>query len=93
MHETTIIPLKKPSLTDKEIKKNYLINILKPLQKPKKTKIKLKKENKLVKKEIKNYLLLPKKKPSIAGIKSKEIKISKYYNKKDFNIAKKQFLK
>jgi hypothetical protein len=37
-----------------------------------------------------------KKKPLIAGSKKKQIKkikISKYYNKKDFNLAKKLFLK
>ena len=33
-----IIPLKKPSLTNKEIKEKISKNILKPLKKPKKTK-------------------------------------------------------
>ena len=33
---------------------------------------------------------IPKKKPSIAGLtKSRSVKISKYYSKKDFNIARK----
>ena len=42
------------------------------------------------KKENKSGFILPKKKPLIAGTKKvKDIKISKYYNKKDFNLAKK----
>ena len=32
----TIIPLKKPTLSEKEIQKKISINILKPLKKPKK---------------------------------------------------------
>ena len=83
----TIIPLKKPILTEKEIEKKISINILKPLKKPKnktnEKKIKVELEEKL------NFLI-PKKKPAIAGInKTTNIKISKYYNKKDFSLAKK----
>ena len=49
-----IIPIKKPSLTDKEIKKKISKNILKPLKKPKKTKNIEVKEKKITKvKEIK----------------------------------------
>ena len=33
--ERNLIPLKKPKLTDQELKEKVLINILKPLQKPK----------------------------------------------------------
>ena len=33
--EKNLIPLKKPKLTDQELKEKVLINILKPLQKPK----------------------------------------------------------
>jgi soluble lytic murein transglycosylase len=90
-----IIPLKKPSLTDKEIKEKISKNILKPLKKPKKTeniKIKEKKivEIKKIKKDKKLSFKIPKKKPSIAGLtKSRSVKISKYYSKKDFNIARK----
>ena len=43
-----IIPIKKPSLTDKEIKKKISKNILKPIKKPNKTKnieVKEKKNN------------------------------------------------
>ena len=32
--ENNLIPLKKPKLTDKELKQKVLINILKPLPKP-----------------------------------------------------------
>ena len=49
-----IIPLKKPSLTDKEIKDKISKNILKPLKKPTKTKDIEVKEKKIVKiKELK----------------------------------------
>ncbi len=90
-----IIPIKKPSLTDKEIKEKISKNILKPLKKPKKTKnieVKEKKITKVkeTKKEKKLSFKIPKKKPSIAGLtKSRSVKISKYYSKKDFNIARK----
>ena len=84
---TTIIPLKKPILTGKEIEKKISINILKPLKKPK-SKINEKKIK--VEVEEKFNFLIPKKKPAIAGInKIQSIKISKYYNKKDFSLAKK----
>ena len=88
-----IIPLKKPILTDKELNKKILSNILVPLPKPQ-----IIKENKesieVIKTEEKKTkkinFLIPKKKPQITTIitKTKQIK-SKYYNKKDFGIAKK----
>ncbi|MDC0647255.1 lytic transglycosylase domain-containing protein [Candidatus Pelagibacter sp.] len=90
-----IIPVKKPSLTDEEIKVKISKNILKPLKKPKKIEITAIKENKIVeikkiKEDKKLSFKIPKKKPSIAGLnKSESVKISKYYSKKDFNIAKK----
>ncbi|MDC1137400.1 lytic transglycosylase domain-containing protein [Candidatus Pelagibacter sp.] len=90
-----IIPVKKPSLTDEEIKVKISKNILKPLKKPKKIDITTIKENKIVeikkiKEDKKLSFKIPKKKPSIAGLnKSESVKISKYYSKKDFNIAKK----
>ncbi len=89
-NEKIIIPLKKPSLSNQELNKKVLINILKPLPKPKE-KGKEEKLKKVVKeKKIQNKYLLPKKKPIIAGIdKNKKIKKSKYYSKKDFVIAKK----
>jgi soluble lytic murein transglycosylase len=85
-----LTPIKKPKLTDQELKKKILINILKPLPKPilgnKDTSLK-----KVVKKEeIKPKLLTPKKKPLITGKKIiTKINKSKYYSKKDFAIAKK----
>ena len=90
-----IVPLQKPSLSDNEIKDKISKNILKPLKKPTKTKDIEVKEKKIVKikeinKDIKLSFKIPKKKPSIAGLnKSESVKISKYYSKKDFNIAKK----
>jgi soluble lytic murein transglycosylase len=86
-----IIPLKKPNQTKEETQKKLLIDVLKPLPKPiKKTETKVVEEKVIVKKEKKNLFILPKKKPLIAGTeKTKEVKISKYYNKKDFNLANK----
>ena len=89
-----IIPLKKPLLTKEEKKIKLLIDILKPLPKPGNEEVINQsqeiKEKKTVKKEKNNDLILPKKKPLIAGSKKIEnIKISKYYNKKDFSLAKK----
>ena len=88
----TLIPLKKPSLTNEEFVKKISKNILKPIKKPQKTKNIEIKEKKIieVKKEKKLSFKIPKKKPIVVGKKkSKSIKISKYYNKKDFAIAKK----
>ena len=88
----TLIPLKKPHLTTEEIDKKISKNIVKPIKKPKKKEI-IKLEEKIIaeiKKEKKLTLKIPKKKPSISGVKtSSNIKISKYYSKKDFAIAKK----
>ncbi len=86
-----IIPLKKPLQTKEEKEKKLLIDVLKPLPKPvKKTETKKTEEKIIVKKEKKNKVILPKKKPLIAGSKKKtKRKISKYYKKKDFNLAKK----
>src|SRR6056300_1009170 len=97
-----IVPIKEPSLSEKEIKQKISKNILKPIKKPKKTEnieIKEKKINEIKKKKIievkeikkdkKLSFKIPKKKPSIAGLtKTKSIKTSKYYSKKDFNIAR-----
>jgi len=86
-----IIPLQKPLQTKEEKEKKLLIDVLKPLPKPvKKTETKTKKEKIIVKKEKKSKFILPKKKPLIAGSKkTAKRKISKYYKKKDFNLAKK----
>ena len=91
-----IIPLKKPSQT-KEIKEQkLLIDVLRPLPKPTTKKvIKEKKEKEVeektvVKKEKNLGIILPKKKPLIAGSKKIEtVKKSKYFSKKDFAFAKK----
>ncbi len=86
-----IIPLKKPTQTKEETQKKLLIDVLKPLAKPiKKTETKKVEKEIVVEKKIINGLIIPKKKPLIAGSKKKtEVKISKYYNKKDFNLANK----
>ena len=86
-----IIPIKKPFQTKEETQKKLLIDILRPLPKPiKKIEVKKVEEKIVVKKEEKSGLILPKKKPIIAGLeKSSTVKISKYYSKKDFNLAKK----
>ncbi len=90
----SVVPLKKPVLSKEEIQKKISINILKPLKKPSKIK-EVKIEEVIVKKELvlkekKLSFKIPKKKPTVAGaIKSKNIKISRYYSKRDFGLAKK----
>ncbi len=90
----SVVPLKKPFLSKEEIQKKISINILKPLKKPTKTK-EIKIEEMIVKKELvlkekKLSFKIPKKKPTIAGTgTAKNIKISRYYSKKDFGLAKK----
>ena len=90
-----LIPLKKPTLTIEEIANKLSKNILKPIKKPKKNNdIKIEEKNisetKKIKKDKKLSFKIPKKKPSISGtVTSRSVKISKYYNKKDFSIAKK----
>ena len=89
---TTLIPIKKPILTAEEINKKLSKNILIPIQKPKKIdKIVIKeKEITKIKKEKKLSFNIPKKKPSIYGVTTaRSVKISKYYSKKDFIIARK----
>jgi soluble lytic murein transglycosylase len=86
-----IIPIKKPFQTKEETQKKLLIDVLRPLPKPiKKIEAKKIEEKTTVKKEKKSSLILPKKKPLITGSeKPNTVKISKYYSKKDFNLAKK----
>ena len=93
-----IIPLKKPNQTKIEKEQKLLIDVLKPLPKPipKKLIKKIDKkttEKKVLKEGKKLVLILPKKKPLIAGSKKVEtVKKSKYYSKKDFALAKKAIL-
>ena len=85
------IPLKKPTLTSEELDKKLSNNVLKPLKKPKKTENIAIKEKKIDQKEKKTKFSfkIPKKKPTVAGANTqRNVKISKYYNKKDFGIAK-----
>ena len=91
-----VIPLKKPLQSKEVIKKKLLVDVLKPIPKPIKVKeeqVKEKESDKKIvsKKTSVQSLLLPKKKPLVAGVSKKNtnLKISKYYNKKDFNIANK----
>ncbi len=89
-----IIPIKKPVQSKEVTQKKLLIDTIKPLPKPiekaepKKIEKKIIAENKII-----NGLILPKKKPLIAGsnkdTKSTSVKISKHYSKKDFSLAKK----
>ncbi len=88
--EKNLIPLKKPILTEQELKKKVLINILKPLPKPSLQKKEVSSLKVADEKTIKPKFLLPKKKPLIAGTETKaKIAKSKFFSKKDFNIAKK----
>ncbi len=90
-----IIPLKKPIQTKAEKDQKLLIDVMKPLPKPVPKKIveeiEKKSEDEIKLKAEKDLgIILPKKKPLIAGTKKIETaKKSKYYNKKDFEIAKK----
>ena len=86
-----IIPLKKPQQSEEETQIKLLTDDIKPLPKPIIKKRPDEIEKKVVeKKQINSGLILPKKKPLIAGSqKHKNIKISKYYNKKDFSLANK----
>ena len=96
-----IIPLKKPSQTKEVKEQKLLIDVLRPLPKPTIKKVVKEKDEKkpeekiIVKKEKDLGILLPKKKPLIAGSKKEKetVKKSKYYSKKDFAIAKKLFQK
>ena len=88
-----IIPLKKPLQTKEEKEHKLLKDALKPLPKPK-TEVVVKKEPEILENETakKIGLILPKKKPLIAGTekqKTVDLKKSKYYSKKDFALAKK----
>ena len=88
--ERNLVPLKKPRLTKQELKNKVLINILKPLAKPRpKSKEDLSVKN-ITEESVKSNFLLPKKKPLVAGkIQKTKIIKSKFYSKKDFSIAKK----
>jgi soluble lytic murein transglycosylase len=90
--QSDIIPLKKPIQSDELTQKKLLIDVLKPLPKPIPKIVTKEIEKKIESKPEKKIsgLILPKKKPLIAGTKkTTEIKISKYYRKKDFALAKK----
>ncbi len=87
----SILPLKKPILINTEIQKKITKNILSPIKKPS-----IKKDannEKIISKDKKEKIYsfkIPKKKPTTKSIvKTSSIKISKYYNKKDFSLAKK----
>ena len=95
LFSTEIIPLKKPIQTKAEKDQKLLIDLMKPLPKPIPKKIveeiEKKPEDEIKLKAEKDLgIILPKKKPLIAGTKKTDTaKKSKYYNKKDFEIAKK----
>ncbi len=95
LFSTEIIPLKKPIQTKAEKDQKLLIDVMKPLPKPIPKKIveeiEKKPEDEIKLKAEKDLgIILPKKKPLIAGTKKTDTaKKSKYYNKKDFEIAKK----
>ena len=98
LFSTEIIPLKKPIQTKAEKDQKLLIDVMKPLPKPVPKKIveeiEKKSEDEIKLKAEKDLgIILPKKKPLIAGAKkTTTTKKSKYYNKKDFEIAKKAIL-
>ena len=85
-----ILPIKKPDLTVEEIEQKLSINILRPLEKPKdQTEAEIEEVNIEIS-EKKIAFIIPKKKPIVLGkTESKKVEISKFFNKKDFAIAKK----
>jgi soluble lytic murein transglycosylase len=88
--EKKILPIKKPILSDSELQKKVLVNIIKPLPKPDLSKEQKKTEVADEENNQRPQYLLPKKKPLIAGINIKpDIDKSKFYSQKDFALAKK----
>jgi soluble lytic murein transglycosylase len=88
--EKKILPIKKPILSDSELQKKVLVNIIKPLPKPDLSKVQKKTEVANEENNQKPQYLLPKKKPLIAGINIKpDIYKPKFYSQKDFALAKK----
>jgi len=85
-----ILPIKKPDLTVEEIEQKLSINILRPLEKPKdQTEAEIEEVNIEIS-EKKIAFIIPKKKPIVLGkTESEKVEISKFFNKKDFAIAKK----
>ena len=88
--DKNILPVKKPNLTVEEIEQKLSINILRPLEKPKKNNETEIEEFNIEISEKKIAFIIPKKKPIVLGkTDSEKVEISKYFNKKDFAIAKK----
>ena len=88
--DKNILPIKKPNLTVEEIEQKLSINILRPLEKPKKNNETEIEEFNVEISEKKISFIIPKKKPIVLGkTDSEKVEISKYFNKKDFAIAKK----
>jgi len=88
--DKNILPIKKPNLTVEEIEQKLSINILRPLEKPKKNNETEIEEFNIEISEKKLSFIIPKKKPIVLGkTDSEKVEISKYFNKKDFAIAKK----
>ena len=92
--ESVIIPLKKPTLNPELKEKKISINIIKPLEKPILTKeVKKKDEKKEIienKKITKLGIIVPKNKPKIVQKTIEKVaKKSKYFSKKEFELAAK----
>ena len=92
--ENVIIPLKKPTLNPELKEKKISINIIKPLEKPILTKeVKKKDEKKEIienKKITKLGIIVPKNKPKIVQKTIEKVaKKSKYFSKKEFELAAK----
>ncbi len=91
--ENNIVPQKKPKLSEFELKKKVMVNILKPLPKPKIINNEISQEEIAKTEKVKFNFLIPKKKPLISGTTTKiKINKSKFYSKKDFNLARKAIL-
>ena len=93
--DLSIIPLKKPILDKITVNERISKSIIKPKSKPKKNEPKkIIEKVEIVKKDNEKInFLIPKNKPLVVKKeKSKVQKKSKYYNKKDFSLAKQSIL-
>ena len=80
--DKNILPIKKPNLTVEEIEQKLSINILRPLEKPKKNNETEIEEFNIEISEKKIAFIIPKKKPIVLGkTVSEKVEISKYFNK------------
>jgi len=89
--EIKIVPLKKPILDKDTVEQKISENIIKPKKKPKRINVDQKDKTEVaIKKKEKKGIILPKNKPLVVKKQKSTVqKKSKYFKKRDFDIAKK----